>query len=65
LADKSKNPYTDAILSVLSQYSFISKDSKKRQVPKVMAERQNDEHNPVTRWLRQHNIEDKDMQGFF
>tara|TARA_Y100000310_G_scaffold341493_1_gene440809 strand:+ start:1706 stop:1903 length:198 start_codon:yes stop_codon:yes gene_type:complete len=64
LAGKSRNPYTDAILSVVSQYDYIAKDAKKKRVPKVMAERREDKHNPISRWLSQNNIEDRDFEGF-
>ena len=60
---KSKNPYTDAIFSVISQYSHISENTEKKRVPKVMAEKRNNKFDPVSRWLKDNNIEHKDFEG--
>lgn len=60
---KSKNPYTDAIFSVISQYSHISENTEKKRVPKVMAEKTNNKFDPVSRWLKDNNIEHKDFEG--
>ena len=60
---KSKNPYTDAIFSVISQYSHLSENTDKKRVPKVMAEKRNNKFDPVSRWLKDNNIEHKDFEG--
>ena len=60
---KSKNPYTDAIFSVISQYSHISENTEKKRMPKVMAEKRNNKFDPVSRWLKDNNIEHKDFEG--
>lgn len=60
---KSKNPYTDAIFSVISQYSHIAENTDKKRVPKVMAEKRNNKFDPVSRWLKDNNIEHKDFEG--
>lgn len=60
---KSKNPYTDAIFSVISQYSHISENTDKKRVPKVMAEKRNNKFDPVSKWLKDNNIEHKDFEG--
>ena len=60
---KSKNPYTDAIFSVISQYSHLSENTEKKRVPKVMAEKRNNKFDPVSRWLKDNNIEHKDFEG--
>ena len=59
----SKNPYTDAILSVVSFYSSIVEESKNNRTPGIMREKQS-QHSPVVKWLDQNNINIKDMQGF-
>ena len=60
---KSKNPYTDAIFSVISQYSHLSENTDKKRVPKVMAEKRNNKFDPVSKWLKDNNIEHKDFEG--
>tara|TARA_Y100001963_G_scaffold154751_1_gene244214 strand:+ start:478 stop:675 length:198 start_codon:yes stop_codon:yes gene_type:complete len=63
LEGKSKNPYTDAIFSVISQYSHLSENTEKKRVPKVMAEKTNNKFDPVSRWLKKQGIERKDFEG--
>lgn len=60
---KSKNPYTDAIFSVISQYSHISENTEKKRVPKVMAEKTNNKFDPISRFLNKQGIERKDFEG--
>ena len=60
---KSKNPYTDAIFSVISQYSHISENTEKKRVPKVMAEKRNNKFDTVSRWLKDNNNEHIDIEG--
>ena len=60
---KSKNPYTDAIFSVISQYSHLSENTDKKRVPKVMAEKTNNKFDPISRFLNNRELKEKTLRG--
>lgn len=62
----SKNPYTDAIFSVVSEYKALLKDAPKMRVPDIMSERSDGKTmNPLARWLEDYGMTEKDFRGMF
>tara|TARA_R100001244_G_scaffold123209_1_gene92859 strand:+ start:306 stop:494 length:189 start_codon:yes stop_codon:yes gene_type:complete len=61
----SKNPYTDAIMSIADEYKSLIEKAPKEQVPSIMREAMVKEKTPIGKWLESNRVREKDFEGLF
>ena len=61
----SKNPYTDAIMTIADEYRSLIDNPPKEKVPSIMREAMAKEKTPIGRWLESNRVLEKDFEGLF
>ena len=61
----AKNDFTEAILSVMSEYRHQKKESGRpaKRTPPVMSEKGRRPLDPLSQWMADHNIKSRHMKG--
>tara|TARA_Y100000593_G_C4301764_1_gene333737 strand:- start:1946 stop:2137 length:192 start_codon:yes stop_codon:yes gene_type:complete len=61
----SKNPYTDAIMTIADEYRSLIDNPPKEKVPGIMREAKTKEMTSIGKWLQNNDIQGKDFEGLF
>ena len=61
----SKNPITDAIMSIAGEYRSLIEKAPKEKVPSIMQEARAKKSSSVSKWLEDNLIKEKDFEGVF